>query len=222
MNTSSSNVSRIMSTGPSAPALLSQHLHDGKSHLLLCASGSVATIKIPNIIIALSHHPRLSIRLVLTASAAHFLDGQSAEQPSLSALRNLPNVDGIYFDKDEWAEPWVRGGKILHIELRRWADIMVVAPLSANTLAKMAGGLCDNLLLSTMRAWDTTGIIDGLRATREEMDGSGSVDGEEEARPEATAEQADGRAGAVSVTARRVIVVAPGQFKAYKTCRKLG
>lgn len=37
---------------------------------------------------------------------------------------------------------------------------MVVAPLSANTLAKMVGGLCDNLLLSTMRAWDVSGLLD--------------------------------------------------------------
>lgn len=40
---------------------------------------------------------------------------------------------------------------------------MVVAPLSANSLAKMAGGLCDNLLLSTIRAWDTSGLLDTLR-----------------------------------------------------------
>lgn len=37
------------------------------------------------------------------------------------------------------------GDPILHIELRRWADVVLVAPCSANTLAKMAGGLCDNL-----------------------------------------------------------------------------
>ena len=35
---------------------------------------------------------------------------------------------------------------MLHIELRRWADCLVIAPLSANTLAKCAQGLCDNLL----------------------------------------------------------------------------
>ena len=33
---------------------------------------------------------------------------------------------------------------------------MVVAPLSANTLAKLAGGLCDNLLTCVVRAWDFT------------------------------------------------------------------
>lgn len=42
----------------------------------------------------------------------------------------------------------------MHIDLRRWADVMVIAPLSANTLAKLAGGLCDNLLTCVVRAWD--------------------------------------------------------------------
>ena len=47
-----------------------------------------------------------------------------------------------------------RGDPVLHIELRKWADICLVAPLSANTLAKLALGLADNLLSSTLRAWD--------------------------------------------------------------------
>jgi phosphopantothenoylcysteine decarboxylase len=138
----------------------SLHINDNKFHILLAASGSVATIKIPNIIKRLGKKSQVSIRLILTASAAKFLGGQSAEQPSLHEIRKMPNVDGIYLDEDEWAKPWVRGDKILHIELRRWADVLVVAPLSANTLAKMAAGLCDNLLLSTMRAWDTSGLLD--------------------------------------------------------------
>ena len=44
---------------------------------------------------------------------------------------------------------------MVHIELRRWADILVIAPLSANTLGKIALGLCDNLLTSVVRAWNT-------------------------------------------------------------------
>lgn len=138
-------------------------LHDDKVHLLLCATGSVATIKIPNMIKALSKHTNLSIRLVFTEPATNFLRGQSAEQPSLADIEALPNVDGIYFDEDEWREPWIRGNKILHIELRRWADMMVVAPLSADTLAKITQGWSDNLLLSVIRAWDTTGELDPVR-----------------------------------------------------------
>lgn len=39
--------------------------------------------------------------------------------------------------------------------------MLVVAPLSANTMAKMAAGMCDNLLLSTIRAWDVGATVDG-------------------------------------------------------------
>ena len=136
---------------------------DGKVHLLLAASGSVATIKIPQIINGLASHSNLSIRLVLTSSAEHFLAGQSPEQPTLAEVRRLPNVDGIYTDAAEWTRPWTRGAPILHVELRRWADVMVVSPLSANTMAKMVAGLCDNLLLSVFRAWDADGSIDGVK-----------------------------------------------------------
>ena len=136
------------------------HEKDGKHHILLAASGSVATIKIPLIAQALGSHQNVSVRVVLTEPAEQFLQGQSAEQPQLSSLIDLPNVDGIYHDQDEWSKPWVRSDKILHIELRRWAHILLVAPLSANTLAKMVNGMSDNLLLNVIRAWDTTGLID--------------------------------------------------------------
>lgn len=140
--------------------IAADHRNDGKRHLLLGASGSVATIKLPNILQALSHHENLSIRLILTSSARRFLANQSAEQPSLHSLRRIPNVAGIYTDDDDWNPPWTRGRPILHIELRRWADLLVIAPLSANSLAKLVAGLSDNLLLSVVRAWDTTGALD--------------------------------------------------------------
>ncbi|KAG8528034.1 uncharacterized protein KY384_006950 [Bacidia gigantensis] len=158
-----SDATAVNWTPSGKPFLAADYVNDGKKHLLLAASGSVATIKIPNIIHALSHCPDLSIRLILTSSAHEFLQGQSAEQPTLAEIGRMPNVGGVYLDGDEWSEPWVRGAAILHIEIRRWADLLVVAPLSANSLAKMSLGLADNLLLSVVRAWDTTGLIDGIR-----------------------------------------------------------
>lgn len=136
--------------------------NDGEKHLLLAASGSVATIKIPVIVEALAKYEGiLSIRIILTESATHFLGGQSAEQPTVSSLLHLPNVEAVYRDHDEWGpQPWRRGASILHIELRRWADLLVVAPLSANTLAKVVNGMSDNLLTSVIRAWDTDSSID--------------------------------------------------------------
>ncbi|KAJ1910997.1 putative phosphopantothenoylcysteine decarboxylase [Tieghemiomyces parasiticus] len=49
-----------------------------------------------------------------------------------------------------------KGDPVIHIDLRKWADILVVVPLDANTLAKVANGLCDNLLTCVLRAWDFT------------------------------------------------------------------
>lgn len=134
-------------------------INDGKSHLLLAASGSVATIKLPTIISALENQPNLSIRVIVTKAASHFLAGQSVEQPTLSSLTSLPNVDAVYLDQDEWLEPWTRRSKILHIELRRWAHLLAVVPMSADLLAKITGGLCDDLLTSVIRAWDVKRTI---------------------------------------------------------------
>lgn len=159
---------------PGALTELATSRTDGKVHLLLAASGSVATIKIPNIIQSLlsTHGPStLSIRLILTTSAANFLAGQAAEQPDFPSLLAIPGVDGIYLDDDEWGRGatigkdgvWRRGLSVLHIELRRWAHLLAIVPLSANTLAKVVNGLCDNLLTSVVRAWDTDGRVDGTR-----------------------------------------------------------
>ena len=156
----------VKPTSLSAHFVASEYANDNKKHLLLAASGSVATIKLPNIVNELSQYNDLSVRIIVTRSAEHFLAGQSEEQPLLDSLLEVENVDGIYRDDDEWEKPWIRGGNILHIELRRWADLLVIAPLSANSLAKMTFGFADNLLLSVVRAWDTTGEIEGSKKKR--------------------------------------------------------
>ena len=43
-----------------------------------------------------------------------------------------------------------RGDPVLHIDLRKWADIFLITPLSSNTLAKLALGLSDNLLVGKL------------------------------------------------------------------------
>lgn len=140
-------------------ATVSSAINDGKTHLLLAASGSVATIKLPLIISSFQNHPNLSIRVIITRAATHFLAGQSPEQPTVSSLTDLSNVDGVYLDEDEWTEPWTRDSKILHIELRRWAHLLAVVPMSANLMAKITGGLCDDLLTNVVRAWDVKRTI---------------------------------------------------------------
>jgi len=157
------NALGVITMATHQPLKASDHTNNGKYHLLLAATGSVAAIKIPDIVTALSERPNLSIRVLLSKSAAEFLRGQSAEQPSLDQIARLRNVDAIYQDIDEWRKPWVRGDSILHIELRKWADMMVIAPLSANSLAKVALGLSDDLVSSVVRAWDTSGMVDAPR-----------------------------------------------------------
>ncbi|QJW93391.1 Phosphopantothenoylcysteine decarboxylase / Phosphopantothenoylcysteine synthetase [Frigoriglobus tundricola] len=70
-------------------------------------------------------------------------------------------LGSLILDEDEWpgraaGGRYERGAAVRHIELRKWADVFVVAPLDANTLTKLAVGLCDNCLTCVWRAWDTT------------------------------------------------------------------
>ncbi|KAG4388941.1 hypothetical protein AAZX31_09G245000 [Glycine max] len=73
-----------------------------------------------------------------------------------SALRyhGTPRNELASVDENDWLTYRRPGVAMLHVELRNWADIMVIAPLSTNTLGKIALGLCDNLLTSIVRAWD--------------------------------------------------------------------
>ncbi|KAL0361848.1 UNVERIFIED_CONTAM: Phosphopantothenoylcysteine decarboxylase [Sesamum radiatum] len=114
-----------------------------KPRILLAASGSVAAIKFANLCHCFSEWAE--VKAVATKASLHFVDRVS-----------LPKDVTLYTDEDEWSSWKKIGDSVLHIELRKWADIMVIAPLSANTLGKIAGGLCDNLLTCIVRAWDYT------------------------------------------------------------------
>lgn len=110
--------------------------------ILVCVTGSVAALKLPHLVSQLLQLPGVDVKVVTTEHAKHFYN--ASEVPVK-----------IYSDKDEW-ELWTqRSDPVLHIELRRWADLLVIAPLDANTLGKIASGICDNLLTCVVRAWDT-------------------------------------------------------------------
>ncbi|KAL5582961.1 hypothetical protein UlMin_015403 [Ulmus minor] len=112
-----------------------------KPRILLAGSESVATIKFGNL--CHSFDEWAEIRAMATRVPLHFIDRAS-----------LPKDVILYTYEDEWTSWNKIGDNMLHIELRRWTDIMVIAPLSGNTLGKIAGGLCDNLLTCIVRAWD--------------------------------------------------------------------
>ncbi|RIA99107.1 phosphopantothenoylcysteine decarboxylase-like protein [Glomus cerebriforme] len=117
-----------------------------KTKILIGATGSVASIKIPILVQSLLQNQNVEIKIVSTDKALHFFDRES-----------LTKDFGVQVitDTDEW-KAWSKvSDPVLHIEYRNWADMFVIAPLDANTLAKVANGLCDNLITCILRAWDT-------------------------------------------------------------------
>jgi len=128
-----------------------------RPRVLLAATGSVATVKVPELSVRLTKDISAQVKVVLTASARHFWDRAKTYNPvAWAEFEALQHDITVVEDKDEW-EAWdAMGDGVLHIQLRDWADLLLIAPLSANTLGKLANGLCDNLVTSVARAWDVS------------------------------------------------------------------
>ena len=116
--------------------------------VLLALTGSVASVKAEPLVRLLQQWAE--VRVVASAHSLHFFD--------LAQLRTLAPV---YLDCDEW-KSYTRGDPVLHIELRKWADCMLIAPLSANSMAEIALGLCPNLVVRAHRTPLTRLIITPL------------------------------------------------------------
>ena len=103
--------------------------------IIIGVSGSIAAYKVAYLIRALKKN-EAEVRVLMTSSASDFIGPLT-----LSTVSGNP-VQSEFYDKDsgEWTN---------HVDLGMWADLIVIAPASANTLSKMANGLCDNLLVAT-------------------------------------------------------------------------
>ena len=101
--------------------------------ILLGITGSIAAYK-SILLIRLLVKAGAEVKVIVTPAAKDFVSTLT-----LSTLSKNPVLTDL-FDEDSWAN---------HVMLGRWADVMLIAPLSCNTLAKMANGQCDNLLLAT-------------------------------------------------------------------------
>ena len=100
--------------------------------ILLGVSGSIAAYK-ATFLVRLLIKQGAQVKVIMTNAAKDFVTPLS-----LSTLSKNDVLSDIAKD-DSWAN---------HVALGRWADVMLIAPLSCNTLAKMATGLCDNLLMA--------------------------------------------------------------------------
>ncbi len=105
--------------------------------ILLGITGGIAAYKTA-FLVRLLIKAGATVRVVLTESAADFVSPLT-----LATLSKNPVMHSFVKEEDETTD-WNN-----HVELGLWADYMVIAPATANTLSKMANGNCDNLLLAT-------------------------------------------------------------------------
>src|SRR6185436_9905059 len=116
---------------------------EGKK-ILLGVTGSIAAYKSAFLLRQLVK-AGAEVKVIMTPSSTDFVS-----KLTLSTLsKNKVLVD--LFDEDSWAN---------HVMLGRWADVMLIAPLSFNTLSKMANGQCDNLLLAVYLSATCPVIVD--------------------------------------------------------------
>lgn len=100
--------------------------------ILIGITGSIAAYKVI-LLVRLLMKKGAEVRIVITPAATAFVSPLT-----LSTLAKTEVLSALS-DEATWAN---------HVMLGRWADVMLIAPLSCNTLAKMANGQCDNLLLA--------------------------------------------------------------------------
>ncbi len=107
-------------------------MFEGKK-ILLGITGSIAAYKAILLVRSLVKHGA-EVKVVMTPAAKDFVSPLT-----LATLSKNPVLIDL-FSEQTWSN---------HVMLGRWADVMLIAPLSCNTLSKMAHGNCDNLLLAT-------------------------------------------------------------------------
>lgn len=114
-------------------------------HILLVITGGIAAVKAPELIRSLSQHG-FKITPVLTRAAEKFVTPLS-----IAALARSRVYTDLFDLKDE--------SEMGHIELSRLADLILVAPATANVMAKMAHGISDDLASTILLATDTSVMI---------------------------------------------------------------
>lgn len=102
--------------------------------ILIAVSGGIAAYKI-HFLIRDFVKKGAEVQVIMTPDAENFVT-----KLSLSTLSKRPVYSDFYSDNGTWNS---------HVEMALWADVMIVAPCTANTLSKMVHGMCDNLVIAT-------------------------------------------------------------------------
>lgn len=132
--------------------------------VLLGITGSVAATLTPKIVTKLLKAGH-EVKVVATDRGLYFVPPdyicrpivpEGVYQPIYIWCETEKRVElvEVFIDKYEWpACEFHKGDPVQHIEFRTWADVLLIAPLTANTLAKIAFGICDTFLASIAYAW---------------------------------------------------------------------
>lgn len=117
--------------------------------ILLGVTGSVATRLLDKMVDKLKKNNH-EVVVVFTDMSLQFVNVDPCN-PCQPEYKYYMDIHEFYGGE---SPIYQKGDPITHIELRDWADMLIICPCSANTMAKMANGICDNLLTSVFRAWD--------------------------------------------------------------------
>lgn len=138
-----------------------------RHNILLGMTGSVASLLSGKLVSQL--HTIGDMAVVLTNKSLSFVDKEKLKEFFLKNyfLKTKKEEQRIWMDCDEWqwktprpyqddliTYKWKKDDPVLHVDIRNKGSALVIAPCSANTLAKLANGICDNLLTTLARAWD--------------------------------------------------------------------
>ena len=140
-----------------------------RKNLLIGVTCSVAAIKLNELAGKIFDELDVNVCVIATENARRFMGvdvetslGMRLDLDERMRLikeeRSQSKFMTGFSDTDEWCSWSKRDDPVLHIELRKWAHMFLIAPLDANTLAKLSNGLCDNLLTCVARAWDIGSI----------------------------------------------------------------
>ncbi len=125
-----------------------KHLcNSGPMKIALCVTGSISAYKaldLTRLYIKAGHQ----VRVILTRGALEFV---------VAKTFSYLGAEKVYGPEDDFTTQDIESGEgpVLHINLIKWADIMVVAPLSANTLSDFAHAKASNLMTSMFLAWNS-------------------------------------------------------------------
>jgi phosphopantothenoylcysteine decarboxylase len=123
------------------------------ARVILGVTGSVAAVRTPALFAGLRAAGH-EVRVVATRPALYFFQPSELGRAA-GETQGSPAAGPLFTDSDEWpGQGYQRGDEVLHIEFRKWARMLILAPLDANTLAKCALGISDNFLTCLFRAWD--------------------------------------------------------------------